>query len=108
MWRIVMVQNGGCDYTIGCGVAFQELAAKTKEEAIEEAKEFFFNKGHHYIAPNSEQEIFSAFLVEDHGDSLPIKQWKKEYSSREQELRQKRIEAKELAELERLKKKYEK
>ena len=32
-------QNGGCDYTIGCGVRLRKLKAKTREEAEIEAVE---------------------------------------------------------------------
>lgn len=42
-WYAFLEQNGGCDYTIGCGVALTKLAATSEEQALQEVKEIYGN-----------------------------------------------------------------
>ncbi len=35
-YYVVKKQNGGCDYTIGCGIRIEKLRAKSMQEAISE------------------------------------------------------------------------
>ena len=37
-YRLILTQDGGCDYTIGCGVRIVKLEAQTLSEAKAEAK----------------------------------------------------------------------
>lgn len=41
MLQAILYQDGGCDYTIGCGVKVIELKAETVQEAREELDEWF-------------------------------------------------------------------
>ncbi len=105
-WRIVMHQDGGCDYTIGCGIGFVDLGNGTLEEAITAAKDFFLSEeGSHYLT-SEYSEISSAYLVQDNDDELPIDEWKKELKQQELEENKKAIEEKERKEFERLSKKF--
>ena len=36
MFIVVLKQDGGCDYTIGCGTVVYRLVSKTMEDAIDE------------------------------------------------------------------------
>ena len=106
-WQIVMIQSGGCNYTIGCGLAFVNLGCETLEEAIEEAKKFFLDDENiDYLDPNSERFLKNAYLIQYDNDTLPLAEWRFEAQKLKAEQIKKREEAKELAELERLKRKY--
>ncbi len=107
-WRILMEQDGGCDYTIGCGIALIDLEAQTLEEATEEAEEFFMHEDNQHYLMSDDRRIAKASLIQDDNDFLPILSWKTRLEYRQGQEESIRQEKKELAELERLKKKYEK
>jgi len=90
-------QIGGCDYTIGCGISFEELSAKTREEARleitglhtgwqEKVRQMPVDKEDYIhdnlicetylkdIAPDNEQKISEMFLYEvaEEIDCLPL------------------------------------
>lgn len=105
-WFIVMQQNGGCDYSIGCGIKIIRISGNSLEEATIAAKNFFLSEDGSYYLTSDESKISEACLVESNDEELPIHQWRGELNARKIEKEKKLQEAKELAELERLKKKY--
>lgn len=128
---VVMRQNNGCDYTIGCGISIEELSAKNMDEAIEEVmdipnwKEDFENVDdgdfedtfHDYVADSglgmiqdsNEMRINECTILEvsTEKDIMPImiKKLKELYAYKNARL-QKSADNAERIEYERLKKKF--
>lgn len=129
-------QNGGCDYTIGCGISIQTIRASSKEEAIkkiidlpdnwkQELKEWVDQEGgdvdgcyHDTIADSGMGDIMpddyvtrisSAELIEvtDEIDMMPILRAKlAEAEAFRKELSDAQKEKAELEQYEKLKKKF--
>jgi len=131
-YYLIRVQaEQGCDYTIGCGVDVTQISAKNLGEAIQKVvgvpsdwrstfsegwEDYIYNEGHLGDAViDRERQIESVSLLEvnEEIDMMPILKAKlAEIKSHFQYLRdEKDLEAKEardLAEFERLKKKFKK
>jgi hypothetical protein len=101
---LVMQQYGeGCDYTIGCGIKYRIMTARTFEEAQLAAKKYI-QEGY----PVGEDiELARAYLSTLVGDELPLNEWYDEMRKENIEAKEQEIKKQELAELERLKAKYE-
>jgi len=101
IWR----QSGGCDYTIGCGIAVEHLEA----ESILHAKVEILAKiqDPEQLSDESADSIKSIHIFEtgDHCRLTPA-DWAFARKERIDAARTNKTEAKERAELERLKKKY--
>jgi hypothetical protein len=107
-------QHGGCDYTIACGETVWWLKADTHEAAIEELKDIIIGKMElpdcsYFEGFWGEQALSNVTLFEISGEEIiPIAKWYKEALKCAEEAKAKLGEKDERAELERLKKKYEK
>lgn len=107
-YLLLLVQNQeGCDYTIGCGMKALPLEAQTVEGARTEAKGIITKSsddgGDGYL---SDYIDLSEALLITAREYLPIGTWRAELKAQEQAATAKEQELKELAELERLKAKY--
>jgi hypothetical protein len=102
-FMVILVQEGeGCDYTIGCGVRVVPLRAATVEDARVEAERMIHRDG--YL--DREGSVEKAVLVTAH-EYLPVVTWKANKLLVEKSRVESQERQRELAELERLKKKYE-
>jgi len=131
-YYLIRVQAGqGCDYTIGCGLNVSHLRAKNKEDAIKEViglpddwKESFSKDWEDYMydtgylgdaEDDMERQIESVDLLEvnEEIDMMPIlkaklAEVKGHFQSLQDQKDLKAKEARDLAEFERLKKKFKK
>ena len=111
MFMAYVKQNGGCDYTIACGETIWRLKASTREAAIKELKDKIIGKMEMPDCKYFEGcwDISSATLFEFSGEEIiPVYKWYDEALKRVEEAKANLEEKDERAELERLKKKYEK
>jgi hypothetical protein len=112
-------QNGGCDYTIGCGISIEEIRAKSLEDAIDKIidlpkdwkeswdEDMIYGTGLARI----DDDIDGAELIEitSSTDIMPILQAKlKEVKAFQEEAEKKVNEDIERKKYEELKKKFEK
>ena len=104
---LVLTQEGGCDYTIGCGVAVHIIEVKNREEIL--AQIFPWLAKHHGDPSDGyiNEEIDSATLYQI-SDVIRLDLWQYHYDYQERLAKEAvtQIEAQEKAELERLKRKY--
>ncbi len=131
-YYLVRYQKGqGCDYTIGCGLDVEQISAKNMDEAIKKVigipddwketfnegwEDYIYDDGHLGDAEiDSERQIESVSLLEvnEEINMMPILKAKlAEMKSHFQFLRDEKDlaakEARDLAEFERLKKKFKK
>jgi hypothetical protein len=99
----ILGEGDGCDYTIGCNSTLIKLESDSYEDAeIEAAEEFIESGGHYGNIPYRQMIIFKEASI------LPIELWRDSLEEQQRFLEEGRIRKAELAELERLKKKYEK
>lgn len=116
----------GCDYTIGCGLSFEEIEADSRKEAIEqvidlpddwenitdedELHDMLGDTGLSNVEPGEfEMEEVVLFEVKEAIDLIPILKKKLfEVENHKSHLRDKEREAAERAQYEKLKKKFEK
>jgi hypothetical protein len=98
----ILRQEGGCDYTIGCGIntvlfeadnAYQ--AAKKLQEIIKES----YNSDDFFLKSADFYEISGSYEVD-------LKLWYQQFSQEKESIVERKLREAELAELERLKKKY--
>lgn len=94
-------QDGGCDYTIGCGNLLIKLKATNPDMAIIELKDL--------IKTNycGELSLSSVILYESTEIAFDVNEVYKEQKEEQEETKRKEIERTEKSEFERLKKKYE-
>lgn len=105
-WGVVLYQDGGCDYTIGCGVSVVSLGTKTKEEAIKEARSIIVGTpGGYEDGYHGESVLSDAVLITLEGD-LPLSDWYDEYDEAKESLEEAKENDAERAEFERLKAKF--
>lgn len=97
-----MEQNGGCDYTIGCGLATREIEAPSMEMAIQEVIGLFNDGELRSDIDNAKLYQFSAEYSIDMSAYQEMKKQKKELKKRLD------AEKKDQVEFERLRKKFEK
>lgn len=110
-WICIMRQRGeGCDYTIGCGVKVYAFEAKNEEQArkiamTELGNEHFNGESDpsYYIDGEGALSEWSLYQVTTGFNMMPLLE---EALTRYRSVEEKEVEAKELAELERLKKKF--
>lgn len=105
MFIAIMHQEGGCDYTIGCGTKVVELKAKNKEQATNELIHMFFHEDGDMHGHEEDVGEVNVFEVKEklHFDLSGLVRDQKE---KEKEKEKKRQEEHEKAELRRLKAKY--
>lgn len=127
---VLKQQDGGCDYTIGCGISFDELKAKNKKEAIEEVialpddwkdyvddhdymTDIITDSGLPYADSNNERCLSGIWLLEVTHETDLFSILKKKHAEVEafidvegKKLRLKHQEEAELAQYEALKKKF--
>ncbi len=96
-------QDGGCDYSIGCGIKIIALEAETWVEASNEAKDIL----REYRHDEHKLDSFTIYEVNE-TKSIPVNQIYDELDLEDQETRQAEYEAKQRLEYEALKKKFEK
>lgn len=109
-------EGEGCDYSIGCGYDLIELTADNHEKAIEELKKEIigeFINDEDYIGFeggfNDERKLAKVTLYEvTVKESIPVDVWYKEAMQAEKQAKNDQKSAREKAEYERLKTKYEK
>jgi len=105
-WLLLMSEEGeGCDYTIGCGVAYEMIEAESREEALEVAREKLDDRS--LLDPDGERQLEVAYLLPADGDIVvPSDEWIAERQAKKDIAKKAEVEAQEMAELERLKSKY--
>jgi hypothetical protein len=98
-------QENGCDYTIACGKVLKKLKATNLSEAQEETVKIIKEN----YQPGYEMEISKATIIESITTlNLSIEALYDDMKTEKQKEKEEETKAKELADLERLKKKYEK
>lgn len=113
-FALVLKQNGeGCDYTIGCGMTMMALQSTTLDEALCEAKEELVGTIQEPSGRlvetdcrNSPQPALKYATLVQVVEDLPLKEWYETVVLWDAEKEQKKQEAKERAEFERLKNKF--
>lgn len=118
MFVVLISQDGGCDYTIGCGKNWLFLDAENKEDAIDELKTIIFGVDRGldededpadediglYIG---EMELANATLLEVSNETeIPLETWYEEAENLEIERKAERQRLREQVEYKRLKAKY--
>ena len=98
----ILRQNGGCDYTIGCGVNTIQFEAENALEAGKKLKEIVRE------SYSGEESQLSSAVYYEVGASFEadMKRWYSEFEHEKKQAIDNALRDKELAELERLKKKY--
>jgi len=105
MYYAYFEQENGCDYTIACGKTLRKLKATNLSEAQEETVNIIKED----YQPGYEMEISKATIIESVTTlNLSVKALYDDMKTAKQKEKEEEIKAKELADLERLKKKYEK
>lgn len=91
--------GGGCDYTIACNQKIMTIEAESLEDALLQAEEYFLNRGGtEYI-----ESIRVCSILAD----LDVERVWEEHLQAEEDFAEEDLRVKELAELNRLKAKYE-
>jgi hypothetical protein len=104
-WLLLVQDVEGCDYTIGCGMLAHPLAASTVMAAREEAAAFLMDSDGNLIG-DRENPLSHAVLVMAH-EELPLDELKSKYRAKRAADAAAEQRAKDLADLERLKRKLE-
>jgi len=105
MYYVYFEQQYGCDHTIACGKRLDKLKATNLSEAQEEVQKLL--KESYY--PGSEMEISKATIIESITVlKLSVEEIYDNMKTERQKQKEEEIRSRELADLERLKKKYEK
>ena len=105
---VLMSQTGGCDYTIGCGNTWAWYKGPDRETVGAQVMKDF---GMDYMADHERgiNKTFELIEVADRVDLGPLAlELQQRYNTLQAEKAAKKKEAEELAELERLQKKYKK
>jgi hypothetical protein len=102
-WMMLLYQEGGCDYTIGCGRKWIMFNAGTKEEAHTRARKT-------YSEYNEISELTLVQIAEEDGKPVifksNIKAWDREADEEAERREREEEERKERAEFDRLSKKF--
>lgn len=99
----ILKQEGGCDYTIGCGIKVITIQAQDSNQAAQELKKTIKEE---YSSSEFKLSELMFFSVKDQY-LIDLNHWYGQFEIEKAQELQKKIKEKELAELERLKKKYE-
>lgn len=113
---VVEEQEGGCDYTIGCGVCTSVVQGASLEEVVERIHREFVEteidaefEAHHGHAADEEKARTRVTLYEiTNAKSLPLGAWRHEYAAKKAASAAVSKDAAERAEFERLQKKFAK
>jgi len=97
---VVLEQDGGCDYTIGCGTAVVDLQADDRKSALREV-ENLIAEDYAY----DEQRVWNAYLVQ-FVENIPIGQIYARLDNEAEADLQEQGELEDRAEYERLKAKF--
>lgn len=98
----ILRQDNGCDYTIGCGVNVIRFEASDSIEAALKLKDIIGNDYSH-----EERKLKSVVYYETKGTyEVDLDRWYSELEYENRKAKEDEVIAKELAELERLQKKY--
>ena len=102
IYVLVRSQDGGCDYTIGCGISVTTLNAQNQTDALVEARirilqENFYEEGRLKSA---------TLLAVEARTALDVEEWYREEQMRRDVEEKHRQELKERAEFERLSAKF--
>ncbi len=108
-YLLVMKQNGGCDYTIGCGIALEEIEVPRHGDIMSVAFEKLtadYGEPPDYIS----EDINSAFLYElkDEKITVPLAEFRQEAENKKREKQSTMAEKVDFQEYQRLKDKFEK
>jgi len=99
----ILKQDGGCDYTIACGTKEIKFDAENAKDAAARLKTIIKEE-----YSSDEFKLSSLHLFEiSHQYIVDINHWYKEFKIEKDNERENAVKKSELAELERLKKKYE-
>jgi len=101
---ILKQEAEGCDYTIGCGVKTIKFDAETSAEATQFLKKYVKENNNH-----EETKLSNIMFYEVKASyEVDVNTWYAQFDKEAAEIKRQENESKELAELERLKKKYNK
>lgn len=102
IYILVRNQGGGCDYTIGCGIAVTKLEATNDADALAEARIRILEDNFH-----KESRLCNARLLKVESETaLDVEGWYREEQARRDAEKQHQAEMKERTEFERLSAKF--
>lgn len=105
MYYAFFEQENGCDYTIACGKDLRELTSTNMSDAEKEVQKILLESYY----PGSEMEVIRVTIIESVATvKLDVESVYRNILSERERQKNEEIRARELAELERLKSKYEK
>lgn len=99
--------DGGCDYTIACNKKLIRLEAKTREDAIQEAKDHLVGDEEGYYGDEVIEGAKISLLQVTKIEKLPVDDWIKQRNSHLQELKAEVDLKKKRETYEKLKKEFE-
>lgn len=104
---LIMIQDGGCDYTIRCGLDIQEIEANNRVDALEKAFQIMAYDWND--SPQIDEEIDRASLYEICGEKtvIPLADYRLNLRQKEIDKQITQEEDREYQEFMRLKEKYE-
>lgn len=111
---VVEEQDGGCDYTIGCGIctsveqgaSLEEVAERIHLSFIATEEDASFDASHGHAADVDSPRTRITIYEITNAKSLPLAHWRNEYAQKKTAQKQVTSEARERAEYERLQKKF--
>lgn len=107
-WLLVLSQSGGCDYTIGCGYAFETIEADNEQEARERAREYLDREGYLDTSPfSSKLDYVEMYELARDCIDLPLEEWRDAKEEEEQAEIKKQAELKRRRQYEQLKREFE-
>jgi hypothetical protein len=98
----ILRQEGGCDYTIGCGINTVLFEAENVVQAAEKLQQIVketYNSDQFILKSANFYQISGSYEVD-------LKVWYQQFSQEKESIVERELREAELAELERLKKKY--
>lgn len=107
-YKAILRQEGGCDYSIGCGISIIDLTADTWNDAIDELKDYLKENHSRYV----EVRLENVTLLElTDSKEIDMERFYKEYDEEVEAEKQKqkaiKKEKRDKREYERLKAKFE-
>ncbi len=107
-YLIVERQDGGCDYTIGCGVNITFVTADDIDDAMRKYKRNYEGeyKTHNPLRDEMAVDNVEVFEITGTSAEINVKAWREEIDRRVEANKRQKADLAERAEFERLKKKY--